>query len=887
MPKSDRPLTRTYEPNPLLEAVYRRFFDNIQVDESWIKAVRDLSGRGHVVYILPNLNFIDFFALDHLTKRYGLPRIRFANDLGLWILAPMGKGWLNAILPPVGVTPAQELRDALTRGGSAALFLKRPPTVLDVGAGVSGGRGLKEGEELVRMLLDMQRESDVPILLVPQLFVWTKNAGKRSGSMFDFLLGSREWPSPLRTVGQFLNNYKHVELRAGEPLDLKEYLADAKDLADEVHVRRLTYAMLRRLQRERRSITGPAEKPPDRVRHEIVRSPKFRSELSRVVKNRPFDNQVIEEALKILQQMQATPDGRTIGALEVVLNKIFNRIYAGVDVDHDGLERIRAISKEGTLVLLPSHKSHIDYLVVSYVFNQHNLPLPMIAAGDNLAFYPVGPIFRRAGAFFIRRSFRGDALYPAVVDAYIRRLIRDGFPIELFLEGGRSRNGKLLEPKFGLLSMLVNAALSVPGQRTFFVPISIGYERIVETSAYQHELSGGEKQKEDAAGLLGATSVLRYRYGRVNLQFGQPLELATVRQELNIATHGELSPAKRRSVITRLGNRVMDEINRVSAVTPGALTAIALLGHHQRGLPHEKLIRRCDRLLKTLQTMGARSTPGLVTSSGALRPDAIREAAQMFIDGELIESHGLGESALGGLRRWDGGRRQVAGNGRVYTIPEAKRGELDATKNIIVHFFVERGLVATALVASPGCRLPEPQLRQQIQELSRLFKHEFRFRADAPFDQIFEDTLRAQQAAGELLQSDVEGVTQISSGEGRDGWTGQRWLLTYASFLRNFIEGYRITARALANLLEGPLAEKDMIKQALQAGHRMYMAGEIERREAISKLLVSNALAAFSDLGYITKPMGKIQLAADHENLEAVRAIEANIAHFLERPGDA
>ncbi|HEX2882038.1 MAG TPA: 1-acyl-sn-glycerol-3-phosphate acyltransferase [Polyangiaceae bacterium] len=882
MPKSDRPLTRTYEPNPLLEAVYRRFFDNIQVDESWIKAVRDLSGRGHVVYILPNLNFIDFFALDHLTKRYALPRIRFANDLGLWILAPMGKGWLNAIVPPAGVTPAQELRDALTRGGSAALFLKRPPTVLDVAAGVSGGRGLKEGEELVRMLLDMQRESDVPILLVPQLFVWTKNAAKPGGSVFDFLLGSREWPSPLRTVGQFFNNYKHVELRAGEPLDLKEYLAGAQDLTDEVHVRRLTYAMLRRLQRERRSITGPAAKPPDRVRHEIVRSPKFRSEISRVVKNKPFDNQVIEDALKILQQMQATPDGRTIGALEVVLNKVFNRIYAGVDVDLEGLERIRAISKEGTLVLLPSHKSHIDYLVVSYVFNQHNLPLPMIAAGDNLAFYPVGPIFRRAGAFFIRRSFRGDALYPAVVDAYIRRLIRDGFPIELFLEGGRSRNGKLLEPKFGLLSMLVNAALSVPGQRTFFVPISIGYERIVETGAYQHELSGGEKQKEDAAGLLGATSVLRYRYGRVNLQFGQPLELSTVRQELNIATAGELSPAKRRNVITRLGNRVMDEINRVSAVTPGALTAIALLGHHQRGLPHEKLIRRCNRLLKTLQSMGARCTPALLTSSGELRAEAIREAAQMFIDGELMDSHGIGESGLGGLRR-----RQVAGNGRVYTIPEQKRGELDTTKNIIVHFFVERGLVATALVASPGCRLPEPELRQQIQVLSRLFKHEFRFRADAPFDQIFEDTLRAQQDACELIQNGSAGALQISAGEGRDGWTGERWLLTYASFLRNFVEGYRIAARALTGLLEGPLAEKDLIKQALQAGHRMYMAGEIERREAISKLLVSNALAAFFDLGYIVKPMGKVQLAADYENLEAVRAIESSIAHYLERPGDA
>ncbi|HTM46864.1 MAG TPA: 1-acyl-sn-glycerol-3-phosphate acyltransferase [Polyangiaceae bacterium] len=883
MPPSDRPLTRTYEPNPLLEALYRRFFHNIQVDESWVSAVRSVAGRGHVVYILPNLNFIDFFALDHLTKRYDLPRIRFANDLGLWILAPMGKGWLNAIRPPADVTPAKELRDALKRGGSAALFLKRPPSVLDVGAGVSGERGLREGEALVRVLLDMQRESDTPILLVPQLFVWTRAAATRGTSVFDFLIGPREWPSPLRTVGQFLYNYKNVALRAGEPLNLKEYLANAGPVADDVHVRRLTYAMLRRLQRERRSITGPAAKPPDRVRHEIVRSPKFRAELARLVKGKPFDNQAVEQALKMLRQMQATPDGRTIGALGVVLSKLFNRIYAGVDVDQEGLERVRKATKEGRLVLLPSHKSHIDYLVVSYVFNQHNLQLPMIAAGDNLAFFPVGPIFRRAGAFFIRRSFRGDALYPAVVDAYIRRLLRDGFPIELFLEGSRSRSGKLLEPKFGLLSMVVNAALSVPGQRTFFVPISIGYERIVETSAYQHEMSGGEKPKEDAAGLLGATGVLRYRYGRMNLQVGQILDLETIQRELGFDGARELSPAKRRAAVTRLGNRVMDEINRVSAVTPGALAAIALLSHHQRGVPHEKLIRRCDRLLKTLQTMSARTSPGLVTSSGALRPESIREAAQMFIDGELIQVHGAGEVTSGILP----GRKSSAGKGKVYTIPVQKRGELDISKNIIVHFFVERGLVASVMVASPGFRLSKSELRDRTMELSRLFKHEFRFRADASFDQIFEQTLEAMQLGGEVLCQQDAGEVRVTAGDGRDGWTGQQWLLTYASFLRNFLEGYRIAARALVALIDSPASEKDLIKHALVTGHRMYDAGEIERREAISKLLISNAFSSFFDLGYVAKPTGKLQLAPPHDELTAVRSIENSLSHYLDRTGDA
>src|SRR6185295_8980329 len=267
---SNRELTRTYAPNPVLRAIYQRFFDQIQVDEAWVREVRCLSERGSIVYVLRSLNFIDFFALDYLTKRHRLPQIRFVNDLGLWILNPMGKGWLNAILPPKNVPRSAELEDALERGGSAALFLKRPPGMLDVAAGASGGRGLQEGDGLVRTLFELQRKRERPILLVPQVFVWTKFPDSRGTEPFDFILGPREWPSPLRTVAQFLYNYKHVELKLGEPLDLKAFISEANDKSDAVLVRRLTYAVLRKIERERRGITGPAEKAPERVRQEIV-----------------------------------------------------------------------------------------------------------------------------------------------------------------------------------------------------------------------------------------------------------------------------------------------------------------------------------------------------------------------------------------------------------------------------------------------------------------------------------------------------------------------------------------------------------------------------------------------------------------------------------------
>jgi glycerol-3-phosphate O-acyltransferase len=874
---SEHELTKPYEPNPALRALYRYLFDAIQVDEAWVHEVRRLSGQGAIVYVLRSLNFIDFFALDHLTKRYGLPQVRFANDLGLWVLNPMGKGWLNAILPRPGVTPADELSDAIEHGGSAALFLKRPPGVLDVAAGASGERGLKEGDELVRALIDVQRARDKPVLLVPQVFVWTKQPDTRGTRPLDLVLGSRQWPTPLRTAGQFLYNRKHVALKVGKPLDLSEFLAEANGVSDAVLVRRVMYAMLRRLERERRSVTGPAEKTPERVRHEILRSPHMRKVIEDLAGERPADRYVLTgRALGMLQELQATPDMSTIKGLEAIFERVFHRIYAGIEYDKADVERVREAAKEGTLVLLPSHKSHIDYLVLSYVFNEENLQLPLIAAGDNLNFFPLGQIFRRGGAFFIRRSFRGDRLYTAVVDAYIRRLIRDGFPIEVFLEGGRSRTGKLLVPKFGLLNMVVDAALAVAQQRAFFVPVSIGYERLVESGSYQRELSGGEKTKEDAAGLLKTTEVLRYRYGRISLQFGQILTLDEIKREIGLEAP-TLTHAQRRAVVTRLGNRVMDEINRVAAVTPGALTALVLLSHDRRGISHEELVGRAEKFLGVLKQLGARLSPTIATPSGALRPDAVREAVQMFVDAELVDAH-VPEQPAEPKRDRRRRHRPRAGRGVLYSAVDDKRLTLDTSKNFIIHFFVERALVATALSVPPGPPVAVQTVHDRVQNLSRLFKYEFRFRADKPFDRIFDETVEAMRKSGKL---ELTPSGQLTAGPGADGFTGQEWIAAYTSLIRNFLEGYRVAARGLGALSKGPLAEKDLVKRSLALGERMFLAGEISRREAVSKPLLQNGTLALLDQGYLARRDGKLDLAESFRTPKAAAAIEGRIAGYL------
>ena len=864
---------QSYEPNPALRVLYRWFFDNIQVDEEWVRQVRRLASRGTVVYVLRNLNPVDFLALDHLTKRYDLPRINYVNDLRLGVFNPLNRGLFDTLMGLSRRSVSQQLCAALDSGGSAALFLKRPPGVIDLAAGASGGRGLREGDEHVRALLELQRKrrDSQPILLVPQVFVWTNRPDTHGSQLLDALLGPREWPTALRTIAQFLSNYKHVELRAGEPLNLAHYLEHGENASDEVHVRRVIYALLRRLERERRTVTGPAQTAPDRQRLQVLRSPRLQQTIKHMAGERVADQTALyRRASKMLKAMQATPNGPTIKALDILLDRVFHRIYAGLEVDMEGLERLRELGKDGSIVLLPSHKSHVDYLVLSYIMYENHMQLPMIAAGDNLAFFPLGPVLRRAGGFFIRRSFHGDKLYVVAVEAYVRRLLREGHMLELFLEGGRSRTGKLLAPKFGLLGMIVDAALGVTNRTVHFVPVSIGYERVVETGSYEHELSGGEKEKEDASGLLKTTAVLRHRYGRITVQFAPALTLESMRHEVGLPADSELNEAGRRTLVTRLANRTMDEINRVTAVTPGALTALAILSGRSRSVAHEELIVRCEQFVRVLHSMGARITPR--TAYGAqLREESIREAVSMFVEADMLEVHIPGEHDPGHKRG------ENIGPGALYRVPERKRVQLDTSKNHIIHFLVERGLVALSVLHSPGPPADLDTVRGRVLRLSKLFKHEFRFRADASFNQIFDGTLATMTSLGEL-QQDGE---LLRPGVGHDGWTGHAWLQTYAASLRNFIEGYRVAARALTLLLKGPVTEKDFMRRALTVGDRMFLAGDIEMREAVSKPLIQNALRVFKEEGYLEQQDdGRYSLAESFANAETVGAIEGRLVGF-------
>ena len=292
-------------------------------------------------------------------------------------------------------------------------------------------------------------------------------------------------------------------------------------------------------------------------------------------------------------------------------------------------------------------------------------------------------------------------------------------------------------------------------------------------------------------------------------------------------------------------------------------------------------LESAGRLASILQSFGARFSRSLIDPrddapsggglpisgrSARIREEALREACALFVRAGHVTVR------LPGRDVHPAEQATIARHGAdaIFVVPDEARLSLDLSKNLVVHFFVSRAMVATALLGGPPTR---EGLKQRVASLSRLFKYEFQFRADASFDQIFDETLAEMIRDGELQS---EGTFVTFGGE-----EGRLRVMLYAKLVKNFLEGYRVAARGLTALLKAPLAPKELTKRAIAVGERMFLAGELERREAISSPVLENAFTSFVDQGYLTRDSGKLKLAESYASAETLRTIEARLAGFL------
>ncbi len=805
-------------------------FRPVRMSEEPIEALRRLSERGTIVFVSRTAGLLPFLYFNWLFLRAGLPLCRYVNGVGGLGVRFFGR--------PAKPPPPLE-GEAFDEGRLAGCVAAGRPALVFLwhrGKRLTGRRDVFPGEHAAA-LVRLQRQSEKPIFLVPCLLLFGQRPARKEArpGFLDVLFGPREAPGRLRSLLAFLRFRKSAWVKIGDAIELSTFLKERPEEDDQALGRKVRGSIAQYLAREQRVVTGPPLKHPDRLRMEVLRDQHLKDtiiEISRETGRRESD--LRNEARRVTKEIASRYSPTVVAIMEFFFGFVFHRIYDGIEIDRDGLKGVARAAKNAPIILCPSHRSHIDYLVLSWTFVNEGLMPPHIAAGKNLSFWPAGPILRRAGAFFIRRTFKGDRLYSAVFRAYIRRLLLERYPQEFFIEGTRSRTGKLLPPRLGMVRYEVDAFLESTRDDVYFVPISIGYTRVIEQKSYHEEVLGGEKAKEDVAGLIKAGRVLRRRWGRIYIEFDEPISLTSFMAKRGFDA-AALDDDQRARLVRSLGWHIAHGIDRVTTVTPAALAAAALLSDRRRGLEMTEIKARASFLFAYVQREEKPRISHAVMREGdnQLDPDAIEEATLAFADNGLVRRH------------------QVSGRKVVEILPDGRLG-LDYYKNNLLRYVVERSLFAHTVLAEAalsGGVHAEPALslhsmRERANSIARLLSREFVFRPGVASNQVFDEKLEEMLSDGFL--------TKARPGAYRITRMGAGPLSLLRMLTASIVEGYWLTARAAADLLrEGAVPEKELVRRILDEGRVLVLTGRLAASEALSKPVVQSALSVLTSRGLL------------------------------------
>lgn len=800
--------------------ILERAFAPLAFPEGAVEKIKQAQKMGPVVFVAKSESQLAALLLAVLLERNGLRPLRYVAHLPILLWQSVSVLWRSfrqgSVLPrPESLATRRSeacevawQRGVLDAGESSLLFLVRPRTAT---AGA-----LMIGEEALSRMLAAR--GDRPVVVMPLSLFYEHAPETRRRTPFDFVFGTRSEPGRLRELELFFLHRSEVRIELGEPICVQ----------DDTSADSIRHDVLSALQQQSRLVRGPRLAARRQTINAVLHDPELlatlKDEAKKAGKTR---SALVRAAEKLVDEIAADYEERVVTWLRSLLHWVFTRIYDGVVADESGFLVVKDALKRGTLVITPSHKSHADYLILSYLFASRGLKVPHIAAGINLSFWPMGPIFRASGAFFVRRSFKNNPVYGAAFRAYVKRLIHDRFTLEFFPEGGRSRTGRLLPAKLGMFKYVVEAWGTPGSPEVTVLPVSVEYEKIIEQASYTAELAGGQKKSEDIRGLLNTRRVLRSRYGRVHVRFGTPLILSEVAEQRGIArptssSGGGLSDEQVVALSRALGFQVMHDIGRASTVTPSALTASVLLNHRHRGIRRDVLHDRVGRLLAELKWLSAPLSESLKEPRAT-----VDEALNRFIDEKRA-------------------RLEVAQKDpevHVIDVPEDQRIALSYYQNTLTNHLVAHAIVATAVLVEPGAPVTDIERRARL--LSRMLKHEFSFRTDRPFDKVFGSAL------SELAAQGMVHILKGANGEPTVVGEDTRLVELYG-FLEATIGSYVAALFAAEELKRFPLSDKELADRALDQAKLWVLEGTLRTKESLQRPLVQNAITWLQELSVVT-----------------------------------
>ena len=547
----------------------RQFQLSRKILHSWIKPTvlgcnaeqLGLEANDEVCYALNFQSLADLLVIDQACEAAGLPK------------------------------PSEPMVDSQEK--HAFFFLGRPE-------GAWGRKSRRQRSGRMTRLLQIQAKQSRPIKIVPVALFWGHQPDRENAWLK--LLFSENWRATTRfkKLLAIIFHSKHILVQFGNALDLTTITASEAD--SEKQTRKLMRILRVHFTQQKQAILGPDISHRRTLIQSMLNSEAVREAVAKEARSHhgnAADNlpAVEKRALAYANEIAAHQSYRVIRFFHALLTWLWNKLYDGIEINN--INQVKDLARDNEIVYIPCHRSHIDYLLLSYVLYHNGLTPPHIAAGKNLNLPVVGPLLRRAGAFFMRRSFQGDGLYKAVFDEYMHLMFTRGYSVEYFIEGGRSRTGRSLNPRTGMLSMTMRSFQRDSTKPICFMPVYFGYEKILEDTTYLDELAGAAKKDESILDIFRVLRTLKNAFGKVTVNFGEPLQLrAFLDRELAGWEIPEQTPSGEfTQACAQLAIRLAQAINAAVAINPVNLVATALLSTPRQNIEENRLVSHINTLV--------------------------------------------------------------------------------------------------------------------------------------------------------------------------------------------------------------------------------------------------------------------------------------------------
>ncbi|MGH0029469.1 MAG: glycerol-3-phosphate 1-O-acyltransferase [Myxococcota bacterium] len=670
--------------------------------------------------------------------------------------------------------------------------------------------------------LDDRLATGEDLLFAPVRVAWLarERDGERAARFSDLLrLGDPRDPGVLRQHGVLRREPDRCRVVAGEPATAGELRSRWRETGGssagqtgglaEFVARQAALA----LERAERRLRGARYKVPRLVDQDILGRPAFRGGLAQLAQELGrSEKRVQKDAVRYLREIAAAHSPFVIDLVAQLIRMMYTRGYGEtLHYDREKLAGVEALGQRHSVVFLPTHKSNLDHLVLQYMLHENGHPPNHTAGGINMNFFPLGPLVRRSGVFFIRRSFKDNPVYKFVLRHYVDYLIEKRFSLEWYLEGGRSRSGKMLPPRFGMLAYVVDAYRRARSDDVLLIPVSISYDQISDVFDYASEQQGGAKEKESFRWFVRLVRRLSRSYGDIHITLGEPLSLAKALGAPD--PDATPDPDEESLALQKLAFEMCVRINAVTPITATSLVTLALLGAGEACTVGETRLR----LAGLLEDVERRGLP----TAGSL---------------DLDSDEGV-ERALEALAANDVVTRFSEGSECVYLIGPDQQLAAAYYRNTIIHFFVNPAIAELALL-----RAAEDDTADRVaafwsaaMQLRDLLKFEFFFAEK----ELFRGELRRELAA-----RDPEWESTLSAGpEAIHALLRQFRPLNAHRVLRPFLESYRIVADQLVRTDPSEKVDASRFLSACTGlGRQYHLQRRIHSTASISQVLFKTAL---------------------------------------------